>query len=240
MRCWVFPATRRPKTSSAHTRERARELHPDVNDDPSAGERMKRANAAHHVLADETRRKQYDEQRNSGTDTSDGGCGSENLSGPIFPAPTAPLDVARQLYVQYTLDGLRTLLAWRGGFLQWHTTDWREMDTAGLRSVIYSTLEHATFWHPIGERHDGRLRAPAVKSDRHKIVNVLEALSAVGHLSSDIDAPAWIGETPTPPAAADAAQTISCENGLLDLHSRRLTEHAPSLFNFVSVPFKYD
>ena len=46
---------------------------------------------------------------------------TQDDSRPLFPSPTAPLDVARKLYRQYRIggNGLRTLLAWRGGWMYW-------------------------------------------------------------------------------------------------------------------------
>jgi putative DNA primase/helicase len=76
------------------------------------------------------------------------------------------------------------------------------------------------------------------------MANVLESLAAVVHLASDIDPPAWIRNTAHSalPASPDssAAQTISCRNGLLNLRTRTLSKHTPTLFNLVSVPFGYD
>jgi putative DNA primase/helicase len=92
----------------------------------------------------------------------------------------------------------------------------------------------------------------AVKPDKHKMANVLEALAAVVYLSSETDAPAWINnvhsakQTQMISAAPEidvtqtpAAQMISCNNGLLDLSTRRLHHHTSAFFNLVSVPFDY-
>lgn len=73
---------------------------------------------------------------------------------PLFPPPSAPLDVARELYSQYRIggNGMRTLLAWRGGWMHWETTHWSELDVAHLRSEIYDTLGEADYKHPIREK----------------------------------------------------------------------------------------
>ncbi|MGD1237284.1 DNA primase family protein [Mycobacterium seoulense] len=161
-----------------------------------------------------------------------------------FPPPSAPFAVAQQLYDQYRADKVligngrrkdrvRTLLAWRGGWMQWHGTHWAEIDAAHLRSSIYEILHNAVYEHVTKDGSEIKPWNP----DKHKIANVLEAMAAVGHLSTDIDPPSWIVHSPT---EIPAAQVISCTNGVLDVSTRRLTEHTPALFNVVSVPFDYE
>jgi putative DNA primase/helicase len=238
----VAPDASAEEVKSAY-RKLARECHPDVSDDPAASERMKLLNEAHAVLGDQDRRAAYDEQRKSpgaGTSGTGDGWGSENLDGPVFPSPTAPLDVARVLFAaHYKVGGMRTLLAWRGGFMRWETTHWRELDVAELRSFCYAVLGPAVFWQPLKHRgivvgYETRPWSP----DKHKIAGVIEALAAIGHLSTDIDPPAWIDLHSA--AASPAAQVISTKNGLLDMNTRTLHKHSPALFNLVHVPLAYD
>jgi putative DNA primase/helicase len=162
----------------------------------------------------------------------------------LFPPPTAPYEVAQELYEQYRANkvrlgngwrknGVRTLLAWRGGWMMWQGTHWAEIDAAELRSYIYETLDKVAYEH---KTKDG-IEVKPWNPDRHKIANVLEAMAAVGHLSADSDPPSWIVHSAP---EADAAQMISCANGLLNLSMRRLTDHTPALFNVVTVPFDYD
>jgi putative DNA primase/helicase len=158
---------------------------------------------------------------------------------PLYPAPTAPLDVARKLYSRCRIggNGPRTLLAWRGGWMRWETTHWSELDAAHLRSDIYDVLGEVDYKHPIREKgitvgHEIRPWSP----DKHKVANVIEAMAAIGHLSTDIDPPSWTG---VHSANSLAAQMISCQNGLLDLSTRTLNNHTPVFFNVVSVPFDY-
>lgn len=159
---------------------------------------------------------------------------------PVFPPPSAPLDVARKLFAGYRLggDGLRTLRAWRGGWMRWDGPHWADLDPAQLRSEIYDTLGAADYMRPIREK--GQIvdyeRTPWDPNKR-KIADVAEAMAAVGHLPTDIDPPAWID---THSADVPASQMIACTNGLLDLSTRTVSEHTPALFNAVSVPFAYD
>lgn len=159
---------------------------------------------------------------------------------PVFPAPGAPLDAARKLYSGYRIggDGLRILLAWRSGWMRWDTTHWSEFDSAHLRSEIYDALGEVDYKHPIREK--GAIVGYEIRPwcpDKRKVANVLEAMQAVGYLSSEIDPPSWIGLHSA--AETQATQMISCKNGLLDLSTRTIQDHTPTLFNVVSVPFDY-
>jgi putative DNA primase/helicase len=154
----------------------------------------------------------------------------------LFPPPEAPLDVAHRLYDQYRLDekGLRTLLAWRGGFMRWEKTHWAEVDAAHLRSEIYTPLGQVVYRHKTKTDVEIRPWNP----DKRKVANVIEAMQAIGYLSTDIDPPSWINLHSA--AESAPAQTISCKNGLLDLSMRELHKHTPAFFNVVTVPFDYD
>ncbi len=149
--------------------------------------------------------------------------------------PSAPLSVAREhIYTDLrTKDGLRTVVAWRGGWMIWRITHWAELDTAQLRSHIYHVLENATYWHKTKDGTELRNWHP----DKHKIANIVEALAALTHLTADVDPPSWIGVHSA--AETSAGQVISCANGLLDLSTRTIHDHTPALFNVVSVPFDY-
>ena len=119
--------------------------------------------------------------------------------------------------------------------MAWRVTHWTEVDAAQLRQTVYGALSRAFYWHETKTGIEPRDWNP----DRHKVTNVLEALAAVVFLPSDIDPPAWINEhgehgpaavTPAPadtfrPPNDDAAQMVSCHNGLLDLSTRTLHDH---------------
>jgi putative DNA primase/helicase len=179
-----------------------------------------------------------------------------------YPPLTAPYAVAQQLYRDHlSKEGLSHLTAWRGGWMAWQQSRWVEIDTAALRHSVYAALSRAKFdAMPAKMRRMLEAAGLPVIPDwqpwnptKYKIANVLEALAAVVHLSSDVDAPAWIGHLRNPNQAAigaagdavdltqtPAGQVISCGNGLLDLSTRQLHDHTASFFNLVSVPLDYD
>lgn len=107
----------------------------------------------------------------------------------FHPPPTAPYAIAKQLYQGCRDgDGIRNLLAYRGGWQLWRTTHWSEIDAAEVRARIYGALEHAVYLHMTKDGPETRPWDPT----KHKIANVMEAMAALGHLSSETDAPAWI------------------------------------------------
>lgn len=212
-------------------RDLSKILHPDVNHDPDAAERLKAVTEAYEVLSDPDRRKQYDKTRATGD------------PGLEYPPPSAPYEVAHKIYRDHALgDMLINLLAWRGGWMAWRTTHWVEIDAAELRQAIYAALSKVFYWQETPKTIEKRAWSP----NKHKVIDVLEALAAVVHTSSEVDPPAWLKNGLNSALRAshhgndDAGQTISCRNGLLDLGTRKLVKHTPALFNLVSVPFDYE
>jgi putative DNA primase/helicase len=153
----------------------------------------------------------------------------------IWPPPFAPYQVAQKVYESYRFgdDEMLTLLAWRGGWMRWETAHWSEIETAQIRSRVYDILSEAEYEE---KDKDGNGKIKDWNPNRHKVADVLEAMAAVGYLSTDIDPPAWISSHADTPSHHDV---ISCTNGLLDLSTRTLVAHTPGLFNVVSVPFDY-
>jgi len=152
---------------------------------------------------------------------------------PIFPPPNAPYDVAKQLYEGCRdEDGIRNLLAYRGGWMIWKRTHWGEVDLPFVSSRIYNALQNADY---VRMTKDGPELVPWLPT-KYKIANILDAMAAIGHLLTKTEPPAWIDRHSL---GSDAGQVISCKNGLLDLTTRSLHPHSPAMFNLVGVPFNY-
>ncbi|MDT3400923.1 NTP-binding protein, partial [Streptomyces sp. B1866] len=55
--------------------------------------------------------------------------------------------MARHLLPQWQHEGLLTLRHWRGTWMRWELSHWRELDDQALRAWLYQHLEHATYPH---------------------------------------------------------------------------------------------
>jgi putative DNA primase/helicase len=137
------------------------------------------------------------------------------------------MDVAREFVnVLYMEDGQLTLRHWRGGWWQWRTSRWTELEQRAMAAAAYRFTEHAVYstgttlesWAP----------------NRHKIADLLDALAAIVHLGAEIAMPAWLDGT------VYDGLLVSVGNGLLDVAQRELLPHTPRFFNATSVPFAYD
>ncbi|HEY9331896.1 MAG TPA: phage/plasmid primase, P4 family [Streptomyces sp.] len=151
-----------------------------------------------------------------------------------LPAPSNPMAVARRVIPDWQSPNGRLLCRrWRGSWMRWTGTCWRELDEQQMRSSLYKRLEHATYTTP-GKDNQPETRdwAPT----KTKISNLLDALGAITLLPTDVDAPCFIEED----ATTDTSPIVACENGLLRIRDRALRPHTPGFFNLVSVPFHYD
>lgn len=167
----------------------------------------------------------------------------------VYPPADAPLDVARTLYdAKFRTGPDRTLVSWRGSWMRWQSTHWAEVDTAELRAEIYETLGDAVYEVEVLVTIPGTkppekmvvIEKRPWKPNRQSVANVIEATAAVGHISSAIDTPGWLGLRNAAVDLPNPGLVVSCTNGLLDLTRRTLGTHTPRFFNAVSVPFDYD
>jgi putative DNA primase/helicase len=163
----------------------------------------------------------FEDDENQGTDTAD----SDN--GLLLPSPSQPMAVARVFVRQCLHDKILTLRYWRGGWWMWKTTHWVEVHDDSVRSILYRFTENALY-------QEGRAPRPWAPN-RHKIGDLIDALTGICLLPNEIDQPCWLeGE------AADGNVIVSVKNGLLDVSRRRLIPHTPNFFNQTSVPFDYN
>jgi putative DNA primase/helicase len=176
----------------------------------------------------------------------------QSAAGELVPAPTNPMAVARHLTPKWSRSGILTLRHWRGTWMAWAGSHWRELDDQQTRTSLYRHLEHAVYLHP-GKDGDSGEERPWAPTAR-KVSDLMQAIAAVTHLSPRIDPPAWIGPpadplttpgsalptAPSGPAAAGQGPIVACANGLLRVADRTLTDLTPGFFNLVSVPFDYD
>jgi putative DNA primase/helicase len=147
----------------------------------------------------------------------------------LLPPPSQPMAVAR-VFVRECLcphNDMLTLHHWRGGWWMWKTTHWVEVEDGAVRSVLYRFTENAIYL-------DSKAPRPWAPN-KHKIVDLTDALAGICLLPSEIDQPSWLSDK------ADSNDTIvSVANGLLNVGSRSLLPHTPQYFNQTSVPFNYD
>ncbi|MBD0423502.1 NTP-binding protein [Streptomyces sp. TRM S81-3] len=153
-----------------------------------------------------------------------------------LPAPSNPLAVARRLLPDWqTEDGHLVCRRWRGSWMRWTGTCWRELDEAQIRAAMYTRLEHAVYSAP---GKDGQPELRDWAPTKQKIGNLLDALGAITLLPTETDAPSWIDQNDG--AQVDGSPIVACANGLLRIRDRALLPHGPGFFNLVSVPFAYD
>ncbi|WP_179166517.1 phage/plasmid primase, P4 family [Streptomyces sp. CB03238] len=153
-----------------------------------------------------------------------------------LPSPSNPLAVARRLVPDWhTEDGSLCLRRWRGSWMWWNGTCWREFDEQQMRAGLYKRLEHATF--TAGTDKDGTPEVRDWAPTKTKISNLLDALGAITLLPTEVDAPSWIDQER---GRHDSSPIVACQNGLLRIRDRELLPHGPGFFNLVSVPYDYD
>ncbi|MFD8815755.1 phage/plasmid primase, P4 family [Streptomyces sp. NPDC059627] len=153
-----------------------------------------------------------------------------------LPPPTNPLAVARRLLPDWqTEDGHPVYRRWRGSWMRWTGTCWRELDEAQIRASMYTRLEHAMYLAP---GKDGEPEKRDWAPTKQKISNLLDALGAITLLPTDTDAPAWLDGDDA--SETDDGPIVACGNGLLRIRDRALLPHTPTFFNHVSVPFAYN
>lgn len=148
----------------------------------------------------------------------------------ILPKPSDPMKVARYLEPEFVQNNTHDLVNWRGEWMEWKTTHWAIMDEREIKADLYKRTEHAKY---MTVKADGTKElidwAPTIS----KIKNLMEAIQSVVLMDPDVTPPTWVGQ--------EVHDTyISCENCLVNIHTREQVPHNIDFFNLVTVPFKYD
>lgn len=150
----------------------------------------------------------------------------------ILPAPTDPMAVSRVIEPELKADGGAPIIRhWRGGWWEWHTTHWSEIEPLAMSKRLYARTEHAQY---VVETKDGE-RLERWSPTKPKIGYLSEALAGIFLMEADTKTPAWVYGEDRP-----CGTIVSCQNGLLRLDGRQLSAHDAAYFNLVSVPFDYD
>src|SRR5262245_34120476 len=69
-----------------------------------------------------------------------------NTNANVFPPPSHPMKVARELVKRlFTLSTSQHLSQHRGDFYAWSGAQWTELETRDLKSRCYALLEHAVY-----------------------------------------------------------------------------------------------
>ncbi|WP_371527159.1 phage/plasmid primase, P4 family [Streptomyces sp. NBC_01283] len=153
-----------------------------------------------------------------------------------LPAPSNPMAVARRIIPDWQdQNGNLLCRRWRGSWMRWTGTNWRELDEHQMRASMYKRLEHATFKG--GADREGQPEIRDWAPTKQKISNLLDALGAITLLPTEADAPSWIERNAH---SGDRSPIVAFQNGLLRIRDRALLPHTPGFFNLVSVPFAYD
>ncbi|MGW1559070.1 DNA primase family protein [Streptomyces sp. NPDC002144] len=163
-----------------------------------------------------------------------------------MPPPTNPMAVARELAPawRHPDTGLPTRRHWRGTWMRWEGSYWREMDDQEVKASLYKKLEYAIY--VAGLDKEGKDVIRNWSPTKRKISDLMEAIAAVTHLRPSVDAPEWISrdglsrDSGHSYAHGNEGPIVACTNGLLRVRDRELLPLTPGFFNLVSVPFDYD
>lgn len=162
---------------------------------------------------------------------------SSSDSSIVYPHPARPFDVAQQLIEEeFRHQGHDTLIKYRETLFEWHQTHWRELSDSALRARLTRILGDPAvkYWGKGGDDKDSGLEDWSPNPG-----NLSAAAEMIGNIvyrDDNIEAPAFLSGKHD----IDPKNLIACENGLLDIETRKLHPHTPEFFNFVSVPFAYD
>ncbi len=150
-----------------------------------------------------------------------------------------PHRLARSFLQQYTYSGIRILGYWRGSLHLWNGVQYAEVSMSDIRAKI---VKH------IKREFDSAAKSDAEENDeeakkvtKNLVLNVVQAVESICHLSGNIDQPAWLGGD----APFDPTKVFAMKNGLLDLSAVANGEcnripPTPRFFSPNGVDYEYD
>lgn len=144
----------------------------------------------------------------------------------VWPAPTTPLLVAKQVAEQAEAGG-NPLKRWRGCWHVWDGRHWPEISEEALRANLYELLAPAQFFKVA----QGVSTLTPWNPDKSKLDKVVDALKGVVSLSDEVDAPHWFD--------ARTDHVIACRNTLVRIGDRAQISCTADYFNTSVLPFEY-
>ncbi|MET7477634.1 phage/plasmid primase, P4 family [Streptomyces sp. NPDC005648] len=149
----------------------------------------------------------------------------------FVPEPGKPVKVARVCAGDlWSVGSDTTLRAWRGQWMEWGGSDWREVETQTVKKKLQDRLEDAKFVKR-GERDDDD-QVLDWDPNSAKINDVVSALKNITLLSADTETNSWLD-------GREACRMVAFQNGLLDIETRKLYPASASYFNTTSLPYDY-
>lgn len=148
--------------------------------------------------------------------------------GQRWPAPGAPLDVARTLYAQAYQHGLPTILFWRGTWLRWTGRHYAAKTVGQMERDLYLRLADATF---AARNKQGETVELPWHPNRDSVGKVLHALQALALIDDRVQDRTWLD--------GSKGMAVAVRNGVLDLGTGQVRPHTPAFFSLGHIPHRY-
>lgn len=153
----------------------------------------------------------------------------------LLPAPDRPMPVARAMLSGWRPDGggtSPTLRHWRGEWMLYDGTRYREISEQAVRNELYTRTEHASY-EKVNSK--GEVVETDWNPNHRKISELLGAMKAVHALPDETRPGTWLD------GRKDASGSlIALQNTLLDPATRGTLPHTSDYFDTRSLPFSYD
>jgi D5 N terminal like/Family of unknown function (DUF5906)/Toprim domain len=153
-----------------------------------------------------------------------------NGDGQVVLLQNAPLVAADEYIKRHEMDedGIRLLRSYRGAFYRWTGTHWREYSDEKLAAGLYKFLNKAVVASANGDLNP-------FNPTRSKVDNIVHALRHSVLVSADRATPCWLGGQ-----QGHSRDLVACQNGILNLRTRKLLPHDPRFFSMMAMPLDYD